>query len=481
MTAIHAQSVMDNLTDITGNISGAIYTWLLVPLLLAVGVYFTVRTRFTQVRLFFTSIKTLLERPSDKQAMSPFQALMISTASRVGTGNIAGVSTAIIVGGPGAIFWMWLIACIGAASALVESTLAQVYKVRGAKGFGFRGGPAFYIQRALGKRWLGMVFSVCLIATFAFGFNALQANNITVAFDHYFESSFPVHALIGIVLAVATGLVILGGPNKIKWVTSVMVPAMAVIYLGMGLVVVAMNLDSLGSVFGAIFSGAFDFKTIFGGFAGSAVLMGVKRGLFSNEAGMGSAPNAAASAETSHPVKQGLVQMLSVFIDTMLICSTSAFLILSTGVYQPGVEQKGMALVQEAVKSQFGELGVFILTVSILLFAFSSIIGNYFYTESNVHFIRGKESSLFIFRLVVVAVVWVGSVVGYDLAWNVADIVMAAMTLVNIVAIVWLSPIASRVIKDFYRQYKAGKDPVFIASQVGLTNTDWWQDPAPKP
>jgi AGCS family alanine or glycine:cation symporter len=466
--------VMAWLTELTGNLSGHIYTWVLVPLLLAAGLYFTVLMRGSQVRLFFTSVKLLVEKPKDRAAMAPFQALMISTASRVGTGNIAGVATAIAVGGPGAVFWMWLIACIGGASALVESTLAQVYKVRDAKGLGYRGGPAYYIQRGLRQRWLGVVFSVCLIATFAFGFNALQANNITVAFDHYFDSSFQVHALVGIILAVATGLVIIGGQSKIKWVTSVLVPTMAVIYLGMGFIVILMNLGSLGDVFGQIFSSAFGWRTIFGGFAGSAVLMGVKRGLFSNEAGMGSAPNAAASAETSHPVKQGLVQMLSVFIDTMLICSTSAFLILCTGAHTLG-QDSGMTLVQDAVKSQFGELGVFVLTVSVLLFAFSSIVGNYFYTESNVFFLRGKESSLLVFRLFVVAAVWAGSVVGFDLAWNIADIVMAAMTLVNIVAIVWLSPVASRVLKDFLRQRAQGRDPVFKASDVGLTDTDLWK------
>ncbi|MDR2487081.1 MAG: alanine:cation symporter family protein [Clostridiales Family XIII bacterium] len=448
-----------------------LYSYVLIALLILAGLFFTLRNGFVQIRLFPDAVRRIVDRNENAATVSSFQALMISTASRVGVGNIAGVATAIAGGGPGAVFWMWLIAVIGSASAFVESLLAQVYKVR--DGEGFRGGPAYYIQRALGQRWLGIIFALCLIACFAYGFNTLQANTITAAFAHYFGDSTLYHVIMGLVLAGATAFVILGGQKKIAFMTSVIVPIMAVLYIILGLITLARNFSAVPSVFSMIFDGAFDFQSIFGGFAGSAIMLGVKRGLFSNEAGMGSAPNAAAAATVSHPAKQGLVQMLSVFIDTILICSTSAFLILLSGVRTEGME--AMPLVQAAIQSQFGDTGILLITVSVFLFAFSSIIGNYYYTESNMIFIRGKSSSFIVFRATVIIAVFLGALAGYNLAWNLADVLMGVMTVVNVVAILLLNGTANRVLRDYSRQKKAGLDPVFVAPEVGIHNTDLWK------
>ncbi|MDR1853042.1 MAG: alanine:cation symporter family protein [Propionibacteriaceae bacterium] len=463
-------------------INDPVYGYLLVFLLVLAGIYFTIRTKFVQFRYFFSGVKTIMEPSPDKEQVSPFQALMVSTASRVGVGNISGVTTAIVSGGPGAVFWMWLIATLGSASAFVESTLAQVYKVK--DGSGFRGGPSYYIERALKQRWLGIVFSLALIACYAYGFNALQANNIVGALDRYFpgpiegETNLTMHIVVGLVLAALVGWTILNGQKMITFVTSVIVPIMAIIYIVLGLAIICLNIPEIPQAFAAIFTAAFDWQAIFGGFLGSAVMYGIKRGLFSNEAGMGSAPNAAAAAHTSHPAKQGLVQMLSVFIDTIIICSTTAFIILCSGVdYNKATNGglTGMPLVQEAVSMDFGEAGVVIITVSIFLFAFSSIIGNYYYTESNMFFIKGHASSLRIFRTTVVVAVFIGAILSFDLAWSIADFFMAIMTIINIFAILLLGGIAFKVLDDYTRQKKQGLDPVFVAPNIGLMNTDLWK------
>lgn len=466
---------MDFINGILDKLNGYLYGYILIALLILAGLYFTVRTKFIQFRMVGESIALLREKNDNKEAVSSFQALMISTASRVGVGNIAGVATAIAIGGPGSVFWMWMMALVGAASALVESTLAQVYKVRSA-GTEFRGGPAYYIERALNKRWLGVLFSIMLIACFAYGFNGLQANNIVSSLAHYFGGNFDsmlIPGTVGVILALGTAYVIYGGQEKIAFMTSVIVPVMAVIYLALGIIVIARNISALPGVFSAIFQGAFDFEAIFGGFAGSAVVMGIKRGLFSNEAGMGSAPNAAASAHVSHPVKQGLVQMLSVFIDTLLICSATAFIILVSGVDTTGL--KAMPLVQAAISSQFGEAGIFLITLSVFFFAFSSIIGNYYYTESNMLFILGKKTSLKVFRLSVIIAVFLGSIAGYDLVWNLADVLMGFMAMINIGVILALATPAVKTVNDYTAQKKEGKDPVFIAEDVGIYNTDLWK------
>jgi len=465
---------MELLNSIIGTINDYMYGYILVGLLVVVGIYFTLRTGFVQFRLFPDGLKQIMEKNDNESAMSSFQALMISTASRVGIGNIAGVATAISAGGPGAVFWMWLIAILGSASAFVESTLAQVYKVK--HGEEFRGGPSYYIQKALGQRWLGIIFSISLIACFAYGFNTLQANNIVSALSYYFGGEYPsiaIPAMIGLVLAGLTGYIIFKGQKYIAFISSILVPVMALFYMALGFYIIVKNIGILPATIAMIFKSAFDFESFSGGLMGSAILWGIKRGLFSNEAGMGSAPNAAAAAQVSHPAKQGLVQMISVFIDTLLICSTSAFIILLSGVDYTALN--AMPLVQHAVSSQVGEWGITFITISVFLFAFSSIIGNYYYTESNVMFIQNRpDGSLTFFRITCVIAVFLGSIAGYDLAWNIADVLMGVMALINITAILLLGNTAFLVLKDYSDQRKAGKNPVFSAKALGIKNTDVW-------
>ncbi|MBQ2626184.1 MAG: amino acid carrier protein, partial [Eubacterium sp.] len=295
-----------NLAELLSRIDDAIYTWCLIYLLAVAGIFFTVKTGFVQIRLLKDAIRCMGEKKQTDKGVSSFQALMIATASRVGTGNMAGVATAIVAGGPGAAFWMWLMAVLGSASAFVESTLAQIYKQK--DGDTFKGGPAYYIERALHARWLGIIFAISLIATFAFGFNGLQAFNIVSAFQYYvpdFEHS-SVPMIVGIILFVVSIILFFGGTEKISWVSSVLVPIMSCMYILIGLVIIILNIGQVPAVLALIFRSAFNFRAIFGGFTGSCMVYGIKRGLFSNEAGMGSAPNASASAEVSHPAKQGL-------------------------------------------------------------------------------------------------------------------------------------------------------------------------------
>lgn len=466
------------LNDILGQINDLMYTYLLLFLLLGTGLYFSIRSRFAQVRLMKEGFRILTEKAEvedGKRQVSSFQALMISTASRVGTGNIAGIATAIAAGGPGAVFWMWVMAVIGSASAFIESTLAQVYKTKDGKDF--RGGPSYYMEKALGKRWMGVLFSVLLIICFAYGFNGLQSYNMSSALEYYIpgysESSYPM--IVGLILAVGTGLIIFGGVHRIGFITSVMVPIMAGAYLLMGLFTIVTHLPQLPGVFAMILSEAFDFQAIFGGMAGSAVVIGIKRGLFSNEAGMGSAPNAAASASVSHPAKQGMVQVISVFIDTLLICSATAMMLLLSGVQgEPGVLD-GIPFVQQAISANVGTWGIHFITASIFAFAFSSLIGNYYYAESNILFIKNNKVLLFVFRCTCLLAVFLGAQADFSLVWNLADITMGCMAIVNIIAILLLGNIALKVLKDYETQKKAGKNPVFKAENVGIKNTDCWK------
>jgi amino acid carrier protein len=460
-------------TEWSGNFDGWIYSNLLFWLLIFVGIVFSIRTKFVQIRLFPEGIRVLTEK-SHEGGISSFQALMIATASRVGTGNIAGVATAIVAGGPGAAFWMWLMAIIGAASAFIESTLAQIYKQR--DGDIYKGGPAYYIERAMKARWLGVLFAVLLILTFAFGFNGLQSYNIASALEIYAGDNYKVWAFIsGIILAAISAFLFFGGAHKISLVSSVIVPIMAVIYMAIGLLIIIANISLLPSVFVDIFKSAFDFQSITGGFAGSCVVWGVKRGLFSNEAGMGSAPNAAASADVSHPVKQGMVQVISVFIDTILICSTTVFIILCTNKYTVGGELNGIPLVQESVRTMFGNAGIMIITISVGLFAFTSLIGNYFYAEFNMKFISDNKNVMFVFRILSVFVVFIGANANLALAWNMADILMAGMALTNCIAMLCLGGIAIRALNDYTEQKKKGLNPVFKAADIGIYDTDVWK------
>lgn len=464
--------------NLLASLNDFLYSYILIFLLVAAGIYFSIRTKFVQFRLIGDAIKALKEKAEKNdngKSISSFQALMISTASRVGTGNIAGIATAIVAGGPGAVFWMWVMAIVGGASAFVESTLAQVYKVKDGKEF--RGGPSYYIERALGKRWLGVLFSILLIACFAYGFNGLQTYNMSSALEYYIPnySDTILPAVVGLLIAAATAFVIFGGVHRIGFISSVIVPIMAGIYILMGIFITLTNLDRVPEMFSLIFEGAFDFRAIFGGFAGSTVLIGIKRGLFSNEAGMGSAPNASATATVSHPVKQGMVQVLSVFIDTLMICTTTAFILLLSGV--TGIPEKldGIPYVQAAISANVGSLGIHFITFSIFAFAFTSLIGNYYYAESNILFIKNNRILLNVFRITCLIAIFLGAQADFSTVWNLADVLMGFMAIENILVIFLLGGIACKVLKDYTRQKKQGLDPVFKAKDVGLDNTDFWK------
>lgn len=466
-----------NFNDVLTKLNNIMYTYILIVMLVGVGIYFTVRTKGVQFRLFKDGIKSIMD-PKDaakagEKKVSSFQALMISTASRVGTGNIAGIATAIAAGGPGAVFWMWLMALLGGASAFVESTLAQIYKVK--EGGQFRGGPSYYMERALGKRWMGVLFSVLLIICFAYGFNGLQAYNMSSALEYYIvdysDTIWPL--VVGAVLTVATAFIIFGGTRRIGVISSVIVPIMATVYIVMGLVTILMNITEIPGVLALIVREAFDVQAIMGGFAGSAVVLGIKRGLFSNEAGMGSAPNASASADVEHPVKQGLVQVISVFIDTILICSSTAFMLLLSDVKGESGVLDGIPYVQAAISSNVGEWGIHFITFAIFAFAFTSVIGNYCYAESNILFIKNNKTVLFVFRLTCLAAVFLGAQADFSLVWNLADVTMGFMAIVNIVAIFMLGKVAFKVLDNYEKQRKEGKDPVFYEDEVGLTGTVW--------
>lgn len=464
---------MEFLNNILNTTNDFMYGSFLIILLVGSGLYFSIKTKFCQFTMIPEAFRVILET-NNKGGVSSFQALMISTASRVGTGNIAGVATAIATGGAGAVFWMWIMALIGSASAFIESTLAQVYKVK--DGTAFRGGPAYYIEKAMKKRWLGIIFAILLIVCFAYGFNGLQAYTISSAFEYYIGPDFANSAyplIIGIILAVFTAIVVFGGVHRIGFVTTFIVPIMALIYLGLGIFIMVKNISLLPSVLQLILSEALDFKAFVGGFAGSCVVIGIKRGLFSNEAGMGSAPNAAAAANVSHPAKQGLVQVMSVFIDTLLICSTTSFILLLSGV---STENGLTALpyVQQAVYSQIGEVGIHFVTFSIFAFAFSSIIGNYYYAQSNLLFISESKLLLLLFRLSVVVMIIIGSVSNLDLVWNLADVFMGLMATLNIFVILFLGNTAIKVLNDYKQQKKQGKDPVFNPKQLGIEDTQAW-------
>ena len=464
--------------NLLASLNDFLYSYILIFLLVAAGIYFSIRTKFVQFRLIGDAIKALKEKAEKNdngKSVSSFQALMISTASRVGTGNIAGIATAIVAGGPGAVFWMWVMAIVGGASAFVESTLAQVYKVKDGKEF--RGGPSYYIERALGKRWLGVLFSILLIACFAYGFNGLQTYNMSSALEYYIPnySDTILPAVVGLLIAAATAFVIFGGVHRIGFISSVIVPIMAGIYILMGIFITLTNLDRVPEMFSLIFEGAFDFRAIFGGFAGSTVLIGIKRGLFSNEAGMGSASNASATATVSHPVKQGMVQVLSVFIDTLMICTTTAFILLLSGV--TGIPEKldGIPYVQAAISANVGSLGIHFITFSIFAFAFTSLIGNYYYAESNILFIKNNRILLNVFRITCLIAIFLGAQADFSTVWNLADVLMGFMAIENILVIFLLGGIACKVLKDYTRQKKQGLDPVFKAKDVGLDNTDFWK------
>lgn len=462
----------DILTHAVSLLNDRFLGYVLMAALLFAGLYFTFATRFVQ----FVRPKEMLRlmiggegSSKEKGHISPFQAFSISTASRVGTGNIAGVAIAITVGGPGAVFWMWLIAVIGAASAFAESTLAQVYKVK--TGAHFRGGPAYYMQTALGSRRLGLAFSVIITLTFAFVFNSVQSNTIAQSLS----ATFQVNSLLsGIVLAALTAVIIFGGLKRIAAFSAFIVPVFALGYIAITVIVMLLNLEKLPGVLGIILSDAFSLRNLAGGALGATIMTGARRGLFSNEAGMGSAPNAAATANTSHPVKQGYIQTFSVFVDTLIICSCTAFIVLLAD-YQafPGLE--GIALTQKALTQELGPLGNYFISASVLLFAFTSIIGNYYYGQANVEFLTRSRLVMALFRTGVSVMVLLGAVLQLKLVWNMADLFMTVMALLNIYAIFRLRRQVLDVLADYRRQKQAGLDPHFNPADVpSVKHADAW-------
>ena len=464
--------------SIVGAISNFMYSYLLIVMLVAVGLYYTLRTRLVQLRMFKETIRVILEKPVGADAVSSFQALMVSTASRVGTGNIIGISTAICLGGYGAVFWMWVIAIVGGASAFIESTLAQIYKKCGEQGS--YGGPAYYIEAALGSRALAVIFSIALIATYGVGFNMLCAYNLQstfIAYSFYNEATTP--WVIGGILAVLVGYCLFGGGRRVIAATSTLVPIMGVIYISVAFVLTLINIDQLPAVVGKIFSQAFDFQAIFSGFAGSCVMFGIKRGLYSNEAGVGSAPNAAAAADVSHPVKQGLVQMLSVFIDTLLICTATAFMCMTSGV-EPVKELAGAPYVQTALAASMGGVAKVFITVSMVLFAFTTLFGNLYYVDNCFAYIMkvvpGPTFNM-IYRAIACVVIFIGAGSSMGLMWDLADVLMGCMAIINLPVICILGGPALKAMDDYSKQREAGKNPVFVAKSIGITQKlDYWQD-----
>ncbi|MFS3929617.1 alanine/glycine:cation symporter family protein [Priestia flexa] len=451
-----------------------LWTYILIALLLLVGLYFTIRTKFVQFSQFKEMVRLLGEGAktdgSDKKGITSFQAFAISTAARVGTGNLAGVASAIALGGPGAVFWMWVVALVGSASAFIESTLAQVYKVKDKDGF--RGGPAYYMEKGLNKRWMGVLFSILITISFGLVFNSVQANTISLAF----EEAFGVDRLIvGIVVTAIVGVLIFGGIKRVAKASELIVVVMAVVYIGLALVVLAINITEIPHMIALIIKSAFGFEEAFAGAVGAAIMNGIKRGLFSNEAGMGSAPNAAAAASVSHPAKQGFIQALAVFNDTLIICSCTAFIVLLSGAYAtPGLE--GIQLTQVALSTHIGGWAVQFIAIILFMFAFSSLVANYYYGETNIEFLTSNKIWLNLYRFGVILMVLFGSVASLGVVWGLADLFMALMAITNLVAIILLGKVAIAVLNDYLSQRKAGKDPVFYKDSVkGLDNLDFWE------
>ncbi|MCR4642213.1 MAG: alanine:cation symporter family protein [Lachnospiraceae bacterium] len=468
------------ITEILDKIDSVLYYPILIIVMSLAGIYFTALTKGVQIRLFPESLRLLKEPPEDKKNVSSLQAMLVSTASRVGTGNIIGVSTAICLGGPGACFWMWVMCIIGASSAFIESTLAQIYKRKNKDGECY-GGPAYYIEKALHAPFLAAVFCVFLIITYAVGFNLLCSYNLQstfAAYSFYDENVTPI--VIGTILAVLTGYCLLGGGKRIVKLTGFIVPFMGVAYVLISMIVIIVNISDIPQMFALIFKDAFDLKAIFSGIAGSCVIYGVKRGLYSNEAGVGSAPNASASAKVSHPVKQGLVQTLSVYIDTLLLCTATALMCLSSGV-ERSEAVSGAPYVQNAISTVFGKIGPTFITVAMVLFAFTTLLGNLYYVDNALIFLNKKRqpSKVFMrcFHLVCALVVMLGAVIPMDAAWAAADITMGGMTLINLPACMLLGKVAIDALKDYEKQKKEGKNPVFKAKEIGLKEEelDFWK------
>ncbi|MGV4320176.1 alanine/glycine:cation symporter family protein [Bacillus mojavensis] len=451
------------------NIPSAFIWDYLVYILVGLGLFFTIRFGFIQFRYFIEMFRIVGEKPEGNKGVSSMQAFFISAASRVGTGNLTGVALAIATGGPGAVFWMWVVAAVGMASSFVESTLAQLYKVR--DGEDFRGGPAYYIQKGLGARWLGIVFAVLITVSFGLIFNAVQTNTIAGALDGAFHVN---KTAVAIVLAALTAFIIFGGLKRIVAVSQLIVPVMAGIYILIALYVVITNISAFPGIIATIVKNAFGFEQIVGGGLGGIIITGAKRGLFTNEAGMGSAPNAAATAHVSHPAKQGLIQTLGVFFDTFIVCTSTAFIVLLYSVTPKG---DGIQVTQAALNHHIGSWTPTFIAIAMFLFAFSSVVGNYYYGETNIEFIKTSKLWLNIYRIAVIFMVVYGCMADFQLVWDMADLFMGLMALINLVVITLLSNVAYKVYKDYAKQRKQGLDPVFKAKNIpGLKHAETWEE-----
>lgn len=465
-----------NLNELITSVNDAIWGYVLIVALVGCGLWFTIKTHFVQFRmvgemfrlLTDSAVNTVEEQVKEQKRgetskhISSFQAFAVSVATRVGTGNLAGVASAIAIGGPGAVFWMWLIALIGSATAFVESTLAQLYKQKHKDSF--IGGPAYYIQKGLKQRWMAITFAILITCQFGLSNNSIQANTICGAMQEAFGLS---PLWVGLFLAILALFIVFGGIQRIAQVSAVLVPVMAVGYLLLAIVVIIMNIGLIPYVFKIIVEDAFGIQQIAGGGIGATIMNGVKRGLFSNEAGEGSAPNVAATATVTHPVKQGLIQALGVFTDTLLVCSCTAFIILISGLYKVP-ELNGIALTQTALQSEVGAMGPIFIAVAILLFAFSSIIGNYYYGEANIRFITPSNTVMTIYRICSAGIMVIfGALASFELVWNIVDFFMAFLTACNLIAIVILGRYAFRLLDDYRQQKRQGiKEPVFHRRQL---------------
>ena len=456
---------LDALNTAITSVNDALWTYLLIGALIICGLYFTIRTRFVQFTLLGDMFRQLVDASpasGGKKHISSFQAFAVSVATRVGTGNLAGVATAIAVGGPGAVFWMWIIALVGSATAFVEATLAQLFKRPSDDSF--IGGPAYYISRGMHNKWMAALFAVLLTLTFGLSYNSIQSNTICGALNQAFGFD---QTVIGIILSALALFIAFGGIQRIAHVSSILVPVMAIGYFILALVVVIMNYDLVPHVIKLIFVNAFGFEQVAGGGLGMTIMIGIRRGLFSNEAGEGSAPNVAATAHVSHPVKQGLIQALGVFTDTLLVCSCTAFLVLISGLYNTeGIQ--GIQLTQASMESQVGSWGTFFVAIAIILFAFSSIIGNYYYGEANIRFLTDKKWAVQVFRILSGGVfVFFGAVASFEFVWSLGDLFMALLTLCNLIALVFLCKYAFKLLDNYRAQKRQGiKNPEFHRSDL---------------
>ena len=455
---------------------------------LAVGLLFSILTRFLQVRLVKDMVVQMFKGEKSDAGVSSFQALAIALSGRVGTGNIAGTATAIAFGGPGAVFWMWAIAFIGASSAFVESTLAQIYKVKDQGQY--RGGPAYYIEKGIGLKWYAVIFALAAILAMAFLMPGIQSNSIAIGMENAFGLE---RWITGAAIVVILGVIILGGVKRIATVAQYVVPFMAIAYMIMAIIIIGMNITELPGVIKLIFSSAFGFDSTFGGMIGAAIAWGVKRGVYSNEAGQGTGPHAAAAAEVSHPVKQGLVQAFSVYIDTLLVCSATAFMILFTGMYNvqldsgdgafvvenlPGVDA-GAGYTQAAIDYAMPGVGIGagFVAIALFFFAFTTIMAYYYMAETNVaYLLKGKAEKIgiFVLKIVILITAFYGTINEAKLAWALGDIGLGLMVWLNLIAILIIAKPALLALKDYEAQKKEGKDPVFDPRELGIKNADFW-------